>query len=80
MTHSTKKDHPYNDYENSKTRIAILEQIAKSTNDTLTEIRQDLKEYRKESWSQFRWSIGIMITLFLANTSIIISIITKMIH
>jgi hypothetical protein len=60
---------------NTDTRIALLEQSIGHINETLNRIDKRLdnleinmennfKEVRKDSVSQFRWLLGIIITLF----------------
>ena len=49
------------DYPNSiETRVALLERSIDGINDTLKEIKQDLKDMRKEMKSDFRWLLTII--------------------
>jgi len=59
------------------TRLAVLEQIAKETTETLKRLENKIEHLSAESWSQFRWLLGIIFTLSLANTATIVSILSK---
>jgi hypothetical protein len=51
-------------------RVAVLEQIARSTDTALGEIRSDIREIRTEMRSQFRWLLGIIIAVLLAQAAL----------
>jgi len=49
------------DEHSLEARVAVLEQIARETIVTLGEIRQDIREIRREHARDFRWLIGLYI-------------------
>jgi hypothetical protein len=51
-------------------RVAVLEQIARNTEATLTEIRADVREIRGQQDRDFRWLLG----LYLAGTAAILGV------
>jgi 2-hydroxy-3-keto-5-methylthiopentenyl-1-phosphate phosphatase len=44
-------------------RVAVLEQIAASTNEILSEIKADIREIRRDQKNDFRITFGALITL-----------------
>ena len=52
------------------TRVAVLEQIARSTDAALGEIRSDVREIRTEMRSQFRWLLGTIIVVLMAQAAL----------
>ena len=51
-------------------RVAVLEQIARDTAATLADIRTDNRDIRSEARSQFRWTLGIIIVVLLAQAAL----------
>jgi len=50
--------------EGLEARVARLESHVEHIDTTLTDIKQDIREIKKEMSSNLKWSIGVTITLF----------------
>lgn len=63
--------------ENLPLRVAVLEQIARNTDTTLTDIRaevrdirSDLRDIRQAQRTDFRWLLGIILAVLLAQAAL----------
>jgi hypothetical protein len=57
-------------------RVAVLEQIARSTETILTDIRADIREIRGQQDRDFRWLLG----LYLAGTAAMLGVMAHGFH
>ena len=62
--------------DNIESRTAVLEQIARSTEAILGEMRTDIREIRVQQDRDFRWLLG----LYLAGTAAILGVMAHGFH
>lgn len=73
--------HDNQGYIDHEVRIRMLENLAIETKKDMTEIRQEIKEFRKDLHSQFKWIMGSIGGFFSSILiAIIVAIILKVFH
>ncbi|MCP1243014.1 hypothetical protein [Acetobacter lambici] len=61
-----------------KERVAVLEQIAKDTKESLKDIKSDVSGIRADMKSDFRWILGIGIAAFGSLAGLILKVLASL--
>ncbi len=59
-------------------RVAVLEQIAKDTQETLKDIKSDISGIRSDMKSDFRWILGVGIAAFGSLAGLILKVLANL--